>query len=577
MPLLFVALLGSGTVVAQQPIKQPPSSRVLARAIAQFYTRPDSVLPLAHQAERLARAAHDLLQQGSAWNTIGAFHYTRDEYKPALQAFTKALVFYEQVGGMRERSSVLSNLGALCLTMELFEPSYQYFQRGITLSLKHKPDSSQCVLYLRGSGVALAALGRYPDALDRYHRSLHLDRRAHDLAGEAATLGYIGAVYVKQRRFAEAIETLETVRQMSAKLPDGLTDVEVLQGLGDAYKGLGQWAKAATYYQARIEAERFSTSLDAYKNLAEVQFRAGKFEQAYRSLNRFVGINDTLKDQEAVRQAHELETRYRTRDLQRTNQIQQLTIARKNQLAAFGFGTAGLVLLAAAGLTWLIVQRTRANRRLAEANAVISQAVAEKEILLQEVHHRVKNNLQLVSGLLGWQAETDPVAAPALQQSRARLHSMALIHEHLYRAEDLVRVRLDEYLLQLLSTLEAAHANGQQPIRVTTDLAPLTVEAKEAIPLGLVTNELVINAYKHAFTGRPDGHLHIVLTGADDGATFQLIVADDGVGLPPDMDATASLSLGMQLVKMLTRQLKATLVTEPNTPRGTRFVLSRTA
>lgn len=591
---VLALLLWVAPVLGQRVGPVPPSSRLLARANAQFYTHPDSVLPLARRAEQLARAEHNPAQQGSAWNTIGAHYYTHDAYKPALQAYAKALSFFERSENDTLQASVLNNLGGLCLTMGLFESSFQYFERGTTLSLKITPDSSgDLTLYLRGSGVALAALHRFPEALDRYHRTLFLDRKAHDAAGEAATLGYIGLVYVKQQRYREAIQTLEKVQQMSAKLPDGLTDLEVLQGLGDAYKGLGQWAKAAKYYQARIDADpdRLSNQFDGYRQLAEVQYRAGDYRAAYGALKRFVGINDTLTDKESVQRAHDLETRYRTRDLQRANQIQQLTIARKNQLVAFGFGTAALVLLAAGGLGWLIVQRTRANRLLAAANAEISRTVAEKEalltektglltekeILIQEVHHRVKNNLQLVSSLLSWQAETNAAAAPALQQSRTRLHSMALIHEHLYRADDLARVRMDDYLGQLVQTLAVANHDSRQEIELITDLAPLEMEAQDAIPLGLITNELLTNVYKHAFRGRARGRLTITL--ARQGETgFRLQIADDGVGLLTrhTPEALRQLpSLGVQLIYTLTEQLLATYVIEPNEPTGTRFLVER--
>lgn len=336
-----------------------------------------------------------------------------------------------------------------------------------------------------------------------------------------------------------------------------------------------------------------SNLYDSFKRLADVQHRAGDYRAAYKSLNRYVGIADSLNDEESTRRTQELETRYRTREQQQQIQVQQLTIARKNQLAVFGFGAGGLALLAAGALGLLFVQRTRANRRLSAANEAISRAMAEKETLLaektgllaekemlmQEVHHRVKNNLQLVSGLLGWQAEAEPAAAAALNQSRARLHSMALIHEHLYRADDLARVRLDEYLGQLLRTLAAAHANPYQSIQLTTDLMPLTVDAKEAIPLGLITNELVLNAYKHAFRGQPAGHLHVRLTGtnAADDRRFRLMVEDDGIGMAGagTQPAAPAPSLGMQLVRMMTKQLKAGLMTEVNPPTGTRFVLAR--
>ncbi len=589
-PMRFLIVLG-GLLLAGGPllpsVAAAPTSAAasasakqwLARAIAQVYEQPDSALLLARQVVTLARAAHDPLQEGSAWNCIGAVHYTRDVYRPALRAYTQALQCFEAAGNRSQQAAVLNNLGSLCLTMDLHEASYRYFQQALAMELALQPDSTGAALCLGGSGVALAALNRLPEALDCYRRTLALYRREHDRASEAQTLSYVGAVYVKQQRFAEALQTFEKVQQMGVKSADGLTNLEVLQGLGDAYRGLGQWAKAAGYYEARLRAdpEMPGNLHDSFKRLADVQHRAGNDRAAYQALRRFVGLNDTLNDREAARRLTDLEARYRTRDLQRANQVQRLTIARKNQLAAFGFGTAALVLLAAGALAWLFVQRTRANRQLALANATISRADAQKEVLLQEIHHRVKNNLQLVGSLLGWQAETTPAAAPALAASQARLHSMALIHEHLYRADDLSHIRLDQYLGQLLQTLQAAHVSPQQAVQLTTAIEPLAVEAKDAIPLGLITNELVANTYKHAFRGRLTGHLHVALT-AQGRTGFRLTLTDDGVGLLAHLGpkpAAELPSLGMQLVRTLSRQLRATFTIEPNPPTGTRFCIER--
>ncbi|MBC7447037.1 MAG: tetratricopeptide repeat protein, partial [Hymenobacteraceae bacterium] len=391
---------------------------------------------------------------------------------------------------------------------------------------------------------------------------------------------------------AAAIPYLKEARQLNARLGNTAGEAINLTTLGSAHRELRHWDQAIACYTEALRLGHHVPRVvrDTRNQLADLQYRTGQFQAAYQNYRRYTALKDSIFNQETASQLANVEARYHTRDLQRTNQIQQFTIARKNQLAAFGFGTAALVLLAAGALGVLVAQRTRANRRLAAANDAISRAMAEKEslltekvgllaekeMLLQEVHHRVKNNLQLVSGLLGWQAEADAAAAPALHQSRARLQSMALIHEHLYRADDLTRVRLDEYLGQLLRTLGAAHANPRQTIQLTTELAPLTVEVKQAIPLGLITNELILNAYKHAFRDRPAGQLRVVLTGSAPSEAFCLVVEDDGVGLHEPAPRVGPPSLGMALVRMLAKQLKATLTIENSALGGTRFVLART-
>ncbi|WP_196957303.1 histidine kinase dimerization/phosphoacceptor domain -containing protein [Hymenobacter guriensis] len=209
------------------------------------------------------------------------------------------------------------------------------------------------------------------------------------------------------------------------------------------------------------------------------------------------------------------------------------------------------------------------NHRQAEEN---QRQAAEKQVLLQELHHRVKNNLQIISTLLSWQQEVEPELASALEASQARILSMALVHEQLYATDNLAEVQLDAYLTKLLDTLHTSYNSTQKPIIITKTLAPLIMTVKEAIPFGLLVNELVTNSYKHAFAGRASGRVHVELSGQ--GASFQLLVADDGLGLH-NSNKVPTASLGTQLIASLAKQLKAILEVESDCHTGTRCTLAR--
>ena len=189
-----------------------------------------------------------------------------------------------------------------------------------------------------------------------------------------------------------------------------------------------------------------------------------------------------------------------------------------------------------------------------EAERALRASLAEKEILLKEIHHRVKNNLQIISGLLYLQQEQvhDPEALESFRESRNRIASMALVHEEIYRSADLSRIRLDTYINDLLPRL---FGQPRDEPRLVFDcrLAPVTVPIEQAVPAGLIVNELLTNAYKHAFRDRTDGLLHITLEQTP--SAVSIVVADDGPGLPPGFDPERTDTLGMQLVTNLARQL----------------------
>ncbi len=208
------------------------------------------------------------------------------------------------------------------------------------------------------------------------------------------------------------------------------------------------------------------------------------------------------------------------------------------------------------------------GRRTAED--ALRASLEEKTVLLKEIHHRVKNNLQIVSSLLNLQADQEKnlPALTALQDTQNRVRSMAMLHEMLYRSESLARINFAAYIEDLSAHL--VHAFGADPRRVRLDCRAAAVELglDQAVPCGLIVNELVSNAIEHAFPEGRSGSVTVELhRDADD--RLSLIVADDGVGLPDSLDLDHTSTLGLQLVRVLVTQLKGALSVERG--QGTAF------
>jgi two-component sensor histidine kinase/CheY-like chemotaxis protein len=190
----------------------------------------------------------------------------------------------------------------------------------------------------------------------------------------------------------------------------------------------------------------------------------------------------------------------------------------------------------------------------------LARSLAEKEVLIKEVHHRVKNNLQVIASLLRMQAENvpNPNAADALREGQQRVESMALIHEQLYDSGDLRRVDFAKHVGLLLNNL--FHSFGADPTRIRASVEMgecLLLGVDQAIPAGLILNELISNAFKYAFPAGRRGS--IVVEGGRMGDSVRLVIRDDGVGLPADFSLESTKSLGLRIVRILTRQLKGVL------------------
>jgi len=197
-------------------------------------------------------------------------------------------------------------------------------------------------------------------------------------------------------------------------------------------------------------------------------------------------------------------------------------------------------------------------------------SLREKEVLLKEIHHRVKNNLQVISSLLSLQSGTirDPDVLKLFQESQHRIRSMALVHERLYASSDLSRVDVDAYLRSVTGHLMRSYATGDA-VLLDVEAGGLFLGVDVVIPCGLIINELVSNAIKHAF---PDGRRGRIVVGlrADGDEALCLEVRDDGVGIPASVDPARTESLGLRLVVALTEQHGGTL--EVVRGHGSRFI-----
>ena len=212
------------------------------------------------------------------------------------------------------------------------------------------------------------------------------------------------------------------------------------------------------------------------------------------------------------------------------------------------------------------------ERRQAEEQ--IKAALAEKEVMLKEIHHRVKNNLQVISSLVSLQSDnlTDERMRDDLNDVRDRVRTMALVHEKLYETSDLARLNFADYAASLLRSLWRSHSTLAEQVRLTLALAPVALSIEAAVPCGLILNELAGNALKHAFPNSRDGELTVGLKHDAATGTACLRVHDNGVGLPEGLDWRQSRSLGLRLVQILTNQLRGTV--DVGTGPGTEFQIT---
>ncbi len=236
---------------------------------------------------------------------------------------------------------------------------------------------------------------------------------------------------------------------------------------------------------------------------------------------------------------------------------ENLKSAKKNNVLL----ASALILLFISGVSLFILigKRIKSQKLLEEQNKIIQKSLSDKQLLLKEIHHRVKNNLQTVSSLLSLQTAyvQDDNVINALKEGQNRVQSMALIHQNLYQEDDLREIKIKSYFEKLIKGLYQSYKVNQDKIKLDLDIDDIMLDIETIIPLGLITNELVSNVFKYAFNPDQHGQLHVSLKSQD---AIKLLVKDDGKGIDSEKVTNNNASFGYQMINAFCKKLGAELI-----------------
>ena len=427
---------------------------------------------------------------------------------------------------------------------------------------------------LVSQGRALIKLGRAKEALSFV---LNFIKRSPpvkptDKAFIATTLGDCYDA-LKQYDLAEKyyLEMIHWDRLMNAKSEHtALVDLTI----GKFYVNRHRYREAEPYLKEilTIPGEIVSPHRlkDTHLLLFKVDSAAGNYLPAIRHFQLYKTLNDSIFNETKSRQIEEFQIQYETEKkekdialLQNESALQQSRLLEANLAKNITFG-GGALLLVILGLLYNSYRlKQRSNRRLEqqqieinETNLSLQNLVEEKELLLREIHHRVKNNLQIVMSLLNTQSvylEND-AALSAIRDSQQRIHSISLIHKKLYQSNNIAQINMPVYIQELVDYLQDSYKTGKA-IRFDLQIAPIELDVTQAVPLGLILNEAISNAVKYAFPDKRNGMVSISMEHGE-ANQFKLVISDNGTGLPQGFDPRKSASLGMSLMRGLSKQLQ---------------------
>ncbi|SDH04979.1 tetratricopeptide repeat-containing sensor histidine kinase [Chitinophaga filiformis] len=546
------------------------------------------------KAENELLLALDLLHQVRATN-VSRVYYLLSVVNRYRGSYEKSLLYATECVENAERYQDLAPIdipyGELALVYDELgraEESCQWYRKTLNERLAQKDDR---VIVFRTAGFLIRQLIK----LKKSRNALAL---MDSLATATPPQGQFEKAIVAQN-FACCFDALKQYAEaeryflaMTASLRDAPWDQELISignmDAGRFYLQRGQFKKAHVYLDTALAYSRDARLLDQ-RALLQMLFTAdsalGNYSTAIKYLQRCQFINDSIYNERKSRQIEELTIQYETqkkeqniRLLEKERRLQQNELIKEQNTKRWIVGVTLLLVV----ITGLLVNysrlKQRTNRKLRiqqrqieKKNDSLQHLVEEKEWLVKEIHHRVKNNFQIVMALLRTQAAylQGSEAIQAVTESQQRIQAMSLVHQKLYQSDNLSAINMADYIHELIDCLKDSFHTGYT-IRFNLQIEPVKLDVSHCVPLGLILNEAVTNAIKHAFPGKKEGVIHISLKSISHNH-FLLSIKDNGTGLPATFDSARQTSMGMKLMRGLSGDLDATF--QVNNNGGTEILL----
>ncbi len=529
----------------------------------------DAAIEAYEQSLDHLRHFNNPVTKAAAYNNIALVYDKQGNYTKAIEYFLSSLSDFEAASHIRGVAAVLGNIGMIYWKLKAYKDAIIYYNRSLKIKEKIN-DQVGMSITLNNLGGLYETIGKLDSAIYFHKKSLAIKQQLGDQLGICASYNNLGIAYYHLKDYAQArdfqLQAYQIAQQTKNKSDLARTAVD----LGRVYLKLEQIALAERYLREALtlseQVGERENILKVYQSLYEL-YKIRKDARALHFYERYVALNDSLRNDEQTRAITRLELQYKfdkekeilaleraQQEALLNSQLQRQRIIRNVSLGGLG---AGLVILL---LLWRSYrQKQKSNRQLEIQKNKIQRALEDRETLLREIHHRVKNNLQIISSLLSLQSRQieDPKAQEAIQEGRNRVNSIALIHKNLYQDEDLVGVDAAEYIDKLTDSLINSYNINPQHIIIKKDIDALKLDVDTIIPLGLIINELISNSLKYAFTNDQQGELNMVLKKEDKG--LRLSISDNGKGLPSNFDIENLKSLGFRLVKAFTQKLEGAL------------------
>lgn len=434
----------------------------------------------------------------------------------ALDYAEKAIEMAEKNNLTSEFFYVYNNAGDVAIAMKKYQLSLDYFNKAAAIAKDQNFGLTGMVDIGNSQGNALKKLGRYDEAIRLYTDCLKMAKESNYQNGINTVTANLGEINLLKGNYKEALPyQLETVR---------------LQETNNDMANL----------------------IENYHHVSTIYQKLNDFESALDYKQKAYDLRDSIGSIESDAKMSELLTKYETEKKEETIAFQQAKISQQKLVQYLGIIVVGLLL-------GLLIFAFISYRNRSKSNRLLAQKNAENELLMKEIHHRVKNNLEIVSSLLALQSAQidDAKTKEAMTEGQNRVNSISIVHQKLYQGTNLGSIEMKDYFLNLSQSILDSFG-AEEKVKLNLAMEKLDLDIDTAVPLGLIINELLTNTIKYAFPEGDKGTITIKLE-KQNNHHLHLVVTDNGIG---KSGITHGTGFGTQLVSLLTQQLNGTMKEE---------------
>lgn len=508
------------------------------------------------KAEKIFNQIDNLKKEAECLNNSAVILNKMSNNSEAIVDYHKALKIYTKLNDSLGKAYTLNNLSRVYREQDNIEQAVKYIEESLNLSVELNAKELE-TLNLNAYAGLKKVMGDTTNALKLYEKALSIRKTLKDSLGIASVLNNIGSLYKHQQEYQRAIDYFSNAQMITEKLNNLEGLGHTLYNQGEVYLATNDLAKAKEMGTRALKVGDSINNVKVIGRSAEllmnVYLESKNWEKAFemQSLKMKMDAKIFNKETQNIAQREALKYQFEKEkaiDRKEEEQEAKLREERAERQKIF-YIAIGLVTLLLVALLFISAQRLRSAK---QQNRLITKQSNERKMLLQEIHHRVKNNFQIVSSLLRLQSYSidNESLRQSFEEAVNRINSMSIVHDIIYRQETFSEIDSKEYLEKLVASLKQSSGNPRISIEIDSQKPKLKIET--LIHLGIALNELIINSFKYAFTtDNKNPKIRIFLNEVGDNE-FQLIYQDNGIGINKEIDQA---SFGMELIQTLIEHL----------------------